>query len=140
MANQNLPSSLVPLIPVELPYFPQVTVDVADAAVKKVVPFPFRLHRVTLAARAIGGGTPFTDVDVDIHLDANKVVDAAPLVNGSAIAGDGAGLDATLTTTLANLVGAAGSFLHMKQINVTGGASTPTLDGLVATCWIERLS
>lgn len=139
MANQNLPSQLVSLIPIELPYFPQVTGDVADAAVKKIIPFPFRVHRVTVGARAIGGGTPFTDVDVDIHLDANKIVDAAPVVDSSAIAGSGKGVDATLTTTLANLVGAAGSMLHMKLINTTGGASTPTLDGLVATAYIERL-
>lgn len=139
MANQNLPSSLVDLIPIELPYFPQVTVDVADAAVKKLVPFPFRVHRVTLAARAIGGGTPFTDVDVDIYLGTNAIVTAGAIVNGSAIAGSGKGLDCTLTTTLANLVGASGDMLHMKLIDVTGGASTPTLDGLVATVYVERL-
>lgn len=139
MANDNLPSNLVPLIPIELAYWPQVTADVTDAAVKKLVPFKFHVHRVTMAARAIGGGTPFTDVDVDIHLGTNKIVDAAPIVDSSAIAGSGAGLDCTLTTTTSYLVGASGSFLHMKLINVTGGASTPTLDGLVATVYVERL-
>ena len=41
MAIAALPAINTPLIPIVLAYDPQVTVDVADAAVKRAVPFPF---------------------------------------------------------------------------------------------------
>lgn len=137
MANANLPSSLAPLVAISLGYWPQVTADVADAAVKRLVPFAGRVHRVTGHARAIGGGTPYTDVDVDVYLGTTKIA-TVPVVDGSAIAGSGKGVDATLLVSGSSLEFASGAMLHMKLIDVTGGASTPTLDGLEIVVWVER--
>lgn len=137
MSNANLPSRLAALVPITLAYTPQVTVDVADAAVKRTVPFAGRVHRVVGHARAIGGGTPFTDVDVDIYLGETKIA-TVPVVDGSAIGGSGAGVSATLLVSGSSLEFASGAMLHLKLIDVAGGASTPTLDGLEVTVWVER--
>ena len=120
-------------VPIVLPYWPQITVDVADAAVKKKVPFPFTVVGVQGFARAAGGGTPFTDVDVDVYLGTTKIATLA-IVDGSTLAGSG--VQGTLLVSGASLDGAADAFLHLKLIDVTGGASTPTLDGLEVIVWI----
>lgn len=136
MANPNLPPVNVPLIPIRLNYPTQITVDVADAAVKEFVPFKCIVRRVTGTVRAIGGTTPHTDVDVQILKNTTEIVAALPVVDSSAIARP----DGTLATVAdADLtLDGVDDFLHLKLIDITGGSS-PTCDGLVVTVWVERL-
>lgn len=135
MPNPNLPPSLVPLIPIRLDFGPQITVDVADAAVKAFVPFPCTIRRVTGTVRAIAGDVVATDLDVQVLKNTTEIVAALPVVNGSAIARP----DGTLATTDAADLAMDGvdDFLHLKLLNVTGGTN-PTIDGLSVTVWVSR--
>jgi len=123
------------IVPVVLPYYPQVTADVTDAAVKCKSPVKGVVVGVHVGARAIGGGTPFTDVDVEVLKGSTALLSAnAPIVDGSAL--PAGGVYGTLSTVSGALRVAADDVLAIKLIDVTGGASTPTLDGLVVTIYI----
>lgn len=120
---------------ISLAYLPQVTVDVADAAVKALCPFPATVIAVVGRARALGG-TPHTDVDVTIYKNTTLIA-TVPIVDGSAL-GTGGSVVPALTGTGAELdLDGVDDFLHMKLIDITGG-STPTLDGLVVDVYLVR--
>ncbi len=123
------------IVPVVLAYFPQVTADVTDAAVKAKSPVAGTVVGVHVGARAIGGGTPFTDVDVEVLKGATALLSAnAPLVDGSVLAAGG--VYGSLSATASALRVAVDDVLAIKLIDITGGASSPTLDGLVVTIYI----
>lgn len=116
-----------------LQYWPQVTVDIADAAVKCIVPFAFTVLHAIGRARSSAGSTPHTDVDVDIYANTTKL-GTIPVVDGSALT---AGGSAIAFVASVNRKYAADSFLHMKLIDITGGSS-PTLDGLEVDVYVTR--
>lgn len=134
MAFTARPAPGSPIIGIRLPYYPQITADVTDAAVKAKCPLPGTIIGVTAIARAAGGGTPFTDVDVQVMKNTTELVAALPIVDDSAIPAGGA--QGTLALSGADLQVAADDYFHLKLVNVTGGASTPTLDGLEVTVWV----
>lgn len=116
-----------------LSYWPQITVDVADAAVKAKVPYPFRVVDAIGRARAAGGTTPHTDVDVDLYAGTTKL-GTIPVVDGSALTAGGSAI-AFVAGVEKNYD--ADTFLHLKLIDITGGSS-PTLDGLEVDVYVVR--
>ena len=129
----RVPSPTVPVFCVPLIYTPQVTVDVADAAVKQRIPFDCELLGVTGSVRAIGGDVAPTDLDAQVMIDTTEIVAALALVDGSAIARP----DGTLAVSGTGLKFSAGSFCHLKLLNVTGGTN-PTADGVQVLVWFAR--
>ena len=131
------PSAQADLVCVRLAYWPQVTADVTDAAVKAKCPVNGTIVGILGRARAIGGGTPFTDVDVEVLKGSTALLSAnLPVVDGSALTAGGTW--GSLSSTLASLRVLVDDVLAIKLIDVTGGASTPTLDGLEIEIWIAR--
>jgi len=112
----------------------QVTVDDV-AVIEEVIPFACEVFAIYADAKAIGGTTDPTDVDVTVKNGAVDLLAARiPVVNGSTLIT--APLAGALTTTLANLQLAAGANLNL-DVDVTGGSS-PTCDELHATVWAIR--
>lgn len=120
------------IVPIVLAYWPQVTVDIADAGVKAKCPFKGTVLGVTARARALGG-TPHTDVDLQIMKNTTELVAALPVVDASALTAGGT--QGTLALSGADLNVAEDDFFHLKLINIAGGSS-PTLDGLEVTVWV----
>lgn len=124
-----------PLVSVRLQYWPQVTVDIADAAVKEKCPCRGTVVAVVGKARALGG-TPHTDVDVEVLKNTTAIVSPkVPVVDGSALTAGGS--EGTLSTVAGALDVVPGDVFHLKNVDITGGSS-PTLDGLEVIIWIAK--
>ena len=131
------PSAQAGLVCVRLDYWPQVTADVTDAAVKAKCPVNGTIVGILGRARAIGGGTPFTDVDVEVLKNNDALLSAnLPVVDASALTAGGTW--GSLSATLATLRVVVDDVLRIKLVDVTGGATSPTLDGLTIEIWIAR--
>lgn len=121
------------LVPFFLLYGPQVTIDIADAAVKVKCPFKGKVVGVQGILRAVGG-TPHTDIDVEVLKNTTALLSAnLPLVDASS--GATGGVFGTLSTVTGALDVAADDVLAIKLIDITGG-STPTADGLGVIVWV----
>lgn len=129
------PSLQGDLVCVRLQYWPQVTVDIADAAVKCKSPVKGTVVGILGRARALGG-TPHTDVAVEVLKGSTALLSAnLPVVASSALTAGGTW--GSLSTVAGALQVAVDDVLAIKLIDITGG-STPTLDGLEVEIWICR--
>lgn len=93
------------------------------------VPFKCRIVKANGTVEAIGGGTPFTDVDLKIKHGSTTVCTLAA-VDGSAIVSGGGNASPDYAID-------AGEVLEL-EIDITGGASTPTADGIGVNLYCVR--
>jgi hypothetical protein len=129
------PSAQADIVPVRLQYWPQVTVDVADAAVKEKCPVRGRIVGILGKARALGG-TPHTDVVVEVLKGAVALLSTnLPVVASSALTAGG--VWGSLSTVAGALDVVVDDVLAIKLIDITGGTN-PTLDGLEIIVYIAR--
>ena len=129
------PSAQADIVPVRLQYWPQVTVDIADAAVKEKCPVTGRIVGILGKARALGG-TPHTDVAVEVLKGTTALLSAnLPVVASSALTAGGTW--GSLSTVSGALDVAVDDVLSLKLIDITGGTN-PTLDGLEVIVYIAR--
>lgn len=106
----------------------QITADDTGGTTVNV-PFAGRIVKAVGTVEAIGGGTPFTDVDLVVK-HGSTVVATLAAVNSSAIVAGGG-------TAEPNYSIAADEDLEL-EIDITGGASSPTADGINVLLFIVR--
>jgi hypothetical protein len=141
MGSLRLPALGEPVIPILFRHQPQVSADVAGGA-SVVIPMPFKGRVVGAVGEiaSIGGGTPFTDIDLTIqnadNSDANMLEAVIPVVNASAIVRTAAVVLGP-SDTEASRKFAKGDKIELV-IDVTGGASSPVADGIAVTLFVVR--
>lgn len=131
----DMPAASVSIVPVRLQYWPQVTVDIADAGVKEKCPVKGRIIGILGKARALGG-TPHTDVTLEILKGTTALLSTPlPVVASSALTAGGT--YGSLSAVAGVLDVEVDDVFHLKAVDITGG-STPTLDGLEVVILIAR--
>lgn len=130
---QPLPHVNVALVPIRLQITKALTSAATTADVAKVVvPYACRVHKVTPVHGTSGGGTPFTDLDVDVENGTTDIVTAMALVDSSADVNTAVGPETAALGVLA-----AGDVLHLDA--VTTGGSSPSLVGYGVDLWVSRI-
>lgn len=127
MANAPSPS-VGDMFTVVVVHHAQITTDDTGGTTFKV-PFKCRIVKAVGTVEAIGGGTPFTDVDLVIKEGSTTVCTLAAVDSSAIVSGGG--------TAAPDYACDADDVLEL-EIDITGGASTPTADGINVCLYCVR--
>lgn len=134
MAMDAFPHPGIPVVCIPLGHYAQVTADVTTGVTLKI-PFKCRVIGLGGHVRAIGGTTPFTDVDLVFkNVTKTETIGTAALVDSSAIV-SGGGDAAPASAGVADID--AGDVVEM-EVDITGGGGSPTADGIMGHLWVAR--
>lgn len=106
----------------------QITTDDTSGTTFKM-PFKSRIVKAVGTVEAIGGGTVFTDVDLKIKHGSTTVATLAAVDSSAIVSGGG--------TAEPDYAIEADEVLEL-EIDITGGASTPTADGITVCLYCMR--
>lgn len=123
------------VVPVVMIRSTNLTATGSDITSKGKAPCKGRIVGVHASARAIGGSTAMSDVDLMVEKGTTDILASAiAVVDGAAVVAGGA--YGSLTTTVANLAVEDGDVFTVDA-TVTGGSS-PTCTDIVVTVLIAR--
>lgn len=132
MAFDAAPHAGVPIFCIPIIHQAQITADDTTGVVVRV-PVKCRVFGVGGACEAIGGTTPFTDVDLVFkNVTKSETIGTSAIVESSAIA---SGYQGVASAAVADLD--AGDEVEM-EIDTTGGGGSPTADGITGYLWCAR--